>query len=97
MTKQKVAHRAPLSMDFPRQEYWSRMLLPALGDLSNPGIKSESPALLTAEPPGKPLKAHYSLQLLLLPSHLLFCGFLPLSFPSPKDPCDYMIVLTWII
>ena len=32
-----VAHQAPLSMGFFRQEYWSG--LPPLGDLSNPGIE----------------------------------------------------------
>ena len=31
-----VAHQAPLSMKFPRQEYWSRLLLPTPGDLPNP-------------------------------------------------------------
>ena len=43
-----VAHQAPLSMGFPRQEYWSMLQLPTPGDLPNPGIKPiflESPAL----------------------------------------------------
>ena len=38
----------PLSMEFSRQEYWSGMPFPTLGDLLNPGIKAEphtSPAL----------------------------------------------------
>ena len=34
-----VAHQAPLSMGFRRQEYWSELPLPTLGDLPNPGIK----------------------------------------------------------
>ena len=49
---------APLSMGFPRQEYWSELPFPPPGDLSNPGIKPWSPALqadfLPSEPPGKP-------------------------------------------
>ena len=53
-----VAHQAPLSMGFSRQEYWSRLPFPPPGDLPNPGIKSTSPILaggfFTAEPPGKP-------------------------------------------
>ena len=57
VTPLTVAFQGPLSMGFPRQEYWSGLLLPPLGDLPNPGIKSASPALaggfLTAEPPGK--------------------------------------------
>ena len=40
-----VPHQAPLSMRFPRQEYWSGLTFPSLGDLSNPGIEPESPAL----------------------------------------------------
>ena len=29
-----VAHQAPLSMEFPRQEYWSGLPFPSLEDLS---------------------------------------------------------------
>ena len=36
---------APLSMGFPRQEYWSRLPFPSPGDLPNPGLKPGSPAL----------------------------------------------------
>ena len=32
-----IAHQAPLSMGFPRQEYWSRLPFPPPGDLPNPG------------------------------------------------------------
>ena len=40
-----VVHQAPLSMEFPKQEYWSWLQFPSPGDLSNPGIEPESPAL----------------------------------------------------
>ena len=40
-----VAHQAPLSMEFSRQEYWSGLPLPSPEVLSNPGIKSGSPTL----------------------------------------------------
>jgi len=33
-----VARQAPLSMEFPRQEYRSRLPFPSPGDLSDPGI-----------------------------------------------------------
>ena len=33
-----VARQAPLSMGFSRQEYWSVLPFPSLGDLPNPGI-----------------------------------------------------------
>ena len=32
-------------MEFPRQEYWSRLPLPSPGDLLNPGIEPTSPPL----------------------------------------------------
>ena len=34
-----VAHQAPLSMGFSRQEYWSGLPFPSPGDLPNPGIE----------------------------------------------------------
>ena len=37
-----VAHQAPLSMGFSRQEYWSGLPFPSPGDLSDPGIESTS-------------------------------------------------------
>ena len=40
-----VAHQAPLSMAFPRQEYWSGLLFPSLGDLPDLETETESPAL----------------------------------------------------
>ena len=39
-----IDHQAPLSMEFSRQEYWSGLSFPSLGDLPNLGIESESPA-----------------------------------------------------
>ena len=38
-----VAHQAPLSMAFSRQEYWSGLPHPSPGDLPNPGIEPEPP------------------------------------------------------
>ena len=53
-----VACQAPLSMGFPRQEYWSGLPFPPPGDLPSPGIEPASAALagrfFTTEPPGKP-------------------------------------------
>ena len=37
-----VACQAPLSMGFSRQEYWSGLPGPPLGNLPNPGIKPSS-------------------------------------------------------
>ena len=40
-----VAHQAPLSTEFPRQEYWSGLSFPSPGDLPDPGMELASPAL----------------------------------------------------
>ena len=39
MTPWTVAHQAPLSMDFSRQEYWGGLTFPSPGDLPDPGIE----------------------------------------------------------
>ena len=43
-TSWTVSHQVPLSMEFSRQEYWSELPLPTLGDFPNPGLGSVSPA-----------------------------------------------------
>ena len=54
-----IACKAPLSMEFSRQEYWTEQSFPSLGDLPNPGIEPRSCALqvdlLPFESPGKPI------------------------------------------
>ena len=44
-------------MEFSRQEYWSGLPFPSLGDVPDLGIEPRSPALradsLLSEPPGK--------------------------------------------
>jgi len=61
-TSWTVAHQALLSMGFPRQEYWSGLPFPSLGDLPDSGIKPRSPTLVgrffTTEPPGKPVNSY---------------------------------------
>ena len=42
-TPHNIAHQAPLSKGFFRQEYWSGLPFPPPGDLPNPGIEPESP------------------------------------------------------
>ena len=55
-TRWTVAHQAPPSMGFSRQEYWDGLPFPSPVDLPDPGIELRSPALqadaLTSEPPG---------------------------------------------
>ena len=55
VTPRTVAHQAPLSMEFSREEYWSGLPCPSPGDLPKPGVKPGFPALkadsLLSEPP----------------------------------------------
>ena len=67
MTPWTVAHQAPLSMGFSRQEYWSGLPFPSPEDLPNPGIKHVSAGrFLTTKPPGKPNQAHTGLFVCLI-------------------------------
>ena len=61
LTLRPHVHQAPPSMEYSRQEYWSRLPFPTPGDLPNPGIEPTSlvsPALaggfFTTESPGSP-------------------------------------------
>ena len=61
VTPWAVAHQAPLSMRFSRQEDWTGLPCPTPGDPPDPGIKSASSSLLHWQtgslplaPPGKP-------------------------------------------
>ena len=77
-----IAHQAPLSMKFHRQEHWSRLPFPSPGDLPDPGTEPMSSVLaggfFTTEPPG---------------SHWSYEDQEP-QLDSPrtttKDPCDAM-------
>ena len=57
-----VAHQAPLSMEFSRQEYWSGLPFPLPGDLPDAGIEPRSPALqadsLQSNQRGKPMSCN---------------------------------------
>ena len=74
-----------------QQEHWHGLSFPSPGDLPNPGIEPTSPVLagrfFTIEPPGSPLLAISSLQLLscvqLFASHGLQHARLPCPSPTP--------------
>ena len=58
-----LAHQAPLSMGFSRQEHWSGLPCSPPGDLPNPRIEPASPMApelqvdsLPTETPGKPFR-----------------------------------------
>ena len=56
VTPWTVAHEAPISIEFSRQEYWSELPFSSPGDLPDPGIEPGSHALqadsFPSEPPG---------------------------------------------
>ena len=64
-----VAHQTPPSVGFSRQEYWSGLTFPSLGDFPNSGIEPASPALVgeffITEPPAKQHSACDSIYILL--------------------------------
>ena len=66
VTPWTVAHQAPPSMGFSRQEYWSGLPFPSPEDLPDPGIEPGSPTLqadtLTSELPGKPSQGEINLK-----------------------------------
>ena len=45
VTPWSIAHQAPLSTEFSRQEYWCGLPFPSPGDVSNLGIKPAYPPL----------------------------------------------------
>ena len=49
LTLWTVAHQAPLSMEFSRQEYWSGLPFPPPGDLPNLRIEPASPVSFTLQ------------------------------------------------
>ena len=86
-----VAHQAPQSMGFSRQEYWCGLPFPSPDDFPDLGIEPESsvsPALQADSLPAEPLgklsvhSRHGVFQLLSVSSLDLLC----LSIVGEKDP-----------
>ena len=83
-TPWSVAHQAPLSLEFSRQEYWSGLPFPSPGDLLDPGIEPQSPTLqadsLLSEPPGNPFIAPST-------THVCACVLhIPITVLCPGGP-----------
>ena len=98
-TSWTVARQTPLSMGFPRQEYWSVLPFPSPGDLSNPGLEPWSPALqadfLPSEPPGignpnQKVKNQPAVQ----ETRVRFLGW---KDPQEKEMATHSSILTWKI
>ena len=91
-TPSTVAHQAPLSKGFSRQEYWSGLPFPSPGDLPDPGIEPTFPALqadsLLSEPPGKSPQFSDIIKIPLLLGRKLISHKYPYnpSLPLPSLP-----------
>ena len=91
-----VAHQAPSSMEFSRQECWSGLPFPSAGDLPDPEIEPGSPALqadaLPSEPPGNPNRLfHFSLW---FPMKLL--QSFPPYLPARLSTVSSLIFAKWL-
>ena len=80
------AYQAPLSMGFPRQEYWSGLLSPSPGDLPDPGVKLY---LLHWQVDSLPLSHPYNLY--SLPNMQIFPN--PGIFPFPLSFLNRVIAV----
>ena len=80
VTPWTVAHQAPLSVEFSRQEYWSGLPFPSPGDLYDPGTEHGSPTLqadsLLTELPGNPLLCRRTITTLSLKKKIRESSFL---------------------
>ena len=106
-TPRTVAHQAPVSMGFPRQEYWSGLPGPPSGDFLHTGIKPTSPAL---QVDSLPVGSHFPLLIrievgfqvwekifgiqLLLKETFNISLFLASSLPQPLQ--RYRVPNSWI-
>ena len=92
VTTWTVACQAPLFMGLSRQEYWSGLPFLSLGDLPNPGIELESPALaggfFTIQPPRNPT-IYYCSCLLWSSNCPTVCQWEPLS----RCLCPFIMTL----
>ena len=55
VTPWTIAHQAPLSMEFSRQEYWNGLPFSSPGDPPDPGMEPGSPTLQADSLPSEPL------------------------------------------
>ena len=101
LTPWTIAHQAPVSMGFSRQEYWSGLPFPSPGDLPEPGVEPASSVLVgrffTVEAPGKPsclVTVHYdSVSLRIL---CLLLMSIPLPESESPDFC-MLFMLSFVI
>ena len=83
-----IAHQAPLSMQFSKQEYWSGLPFPPPGELLHPGTETVTPALQADSLPLSPRGAPREREELAVQGwarghpHCLYCPWSRCSFFS---------------
>ena len=92
----------PLSMEFSRQEYWSRLPSLSPGDRPNPGIEPRPPALqadsLQSELPGKPAFILYGIpKHFLTPNALEEMAIASFCTPSPRVSASHWALFLALI
>ena len=81
-----VAWQAPLSIEFPRQEYWSELSFPSSGYLPNPGVEPTSPVCRWIFYHWATAKAHIETMCVYVSHWVMsdFCG--PVDFKAHQPP-----------
>ena len=86
-----VARQTPLSMEFSRQEYWSRLPFSSSGDLPYPGIKPGSSSLQADSVPSEPWgKSNFNIACELWVIMMCQCRFICCSITKCPTLCDPM-------
>ena len=96
-----VTHQAPLSMGFPRQEYWNGLSFPSPRDLPNPGIEPwvQSMGLLHWQADSLPLSHHGSPTCVLTDNDKKSCHSAAFMADTLMDVwlyCNYLPIRTFM-
>ena len=90
VTPWTVARQVPLSLGFPRQEYWGGLPFPSPGVLPDPGIKPQSPVSPALQADSLPAIRHSAKSEMNCPSSLDFEACEPPRVPSCQAPLQLL-------
>ena len=90
-----VACQVPLSMEFPRPDYWSGLPFPPSGDLPDPEIKPTSPVSPALQADSLPTEPPRKSKVLLKPFLILGSPLTASSFPFLHFFLLYFSINSW--